>query len=266
MPRKSSSRKSKKKKRSKGKRNHAYEIAKANVKLSSRPLVALWQVRGGTVLSVLLLAALALLTSQFFTTHRFYVYEAEVQGNRFVDRSGIYAVSGLHEMSIFWINPEQVEAAISSLPNVKEAKVNCRLPNQVRIQVVERWMQIVWQRGDKRYGVDDRGTILPLEGESEGMLLIQDLTTGPLEVGDGIDPEVITSALELRQLLPEAVTLQYSEDRGLSFHQGDCPIYLGTGDMAEKVAILNALLQDLAFEGIQPEFVDLRFKESPCYK
>lgn len=264
MPRRSS--KPKTKKRSKGKRNHAYEIAKPSAKLVPRPLGGLWPVRAGTVLSLLLLAALALITSQFFTTHRFYVYDAEVQGNQFVDRGEIYAASGLHEISIFWIKPKQVEAAIANLPGIKEAKVTCRLPSRVRIEVVERRTQIIWQRGESRYGVDDRGIILPLEGELEGMLLIQDQTIGPLELGDRINPEVVRSALELRQLLPETVILQYSEDKGLSFHQWDYPVYFGIGDMAEKMAILDALLQDFAFEGIQPEYVDVRFIESPYYR
>lgn len=264
MRRKSS--KPKPRKRSKGKRNHAYEIAKPDAKLAPRPLVGLWQVREGTALSVLLLAVLALLTSQFFTTHRFYVYDAEVRGNRFVDRKEIYDASGLHEFSIFWIKAEQAEAAISNLPGIKEARVTCRLPNRVMIEVVERQTQIVWQRGDKRYSLDDQGIISSLEAELEGMLLVQDLTTGPLEPGARISPEVIQSALELRQALPEMADLQYSEDRGLSFRQGDCAIYLGTGDMAKKIVILNALLQDLASDGIQPEYVDVRFIESPSYR
>jgi len=265
MPRKPSKRKSKQKKRSKGKRNHAYEIAKPSAKLAPRSLVGLGQIKEGTLLSVLLLAALALLTSQFFTTDRFYIYEAEVLGNQFTDRGEIYSASGLHEMSIFWIKPEQAEAAISSLLDVKEARVTCRLPNRVRIEVVERRTQIIWQRGDKRYSVDELGAILSLEGELEGMLLIHDLTAGSFEVGDRIDPEVITSALELWQALPTAA-LQYSEDKGLSFEQWGYPIYFGAGDVAEKMAILNVLLRDLSFEGIQPEFVDLRFKESPFYR
>jgi hypothetical protein len=265
MRRKSSSRKTKKK-RSKGKRNHAYEIVKPDAKLIPRPLVGLWQVREGTVLSLLLLAALAWLTSQFFATDRFYVYEAEVEGNQFVDQKEIYDASDLHELSIFWIKPDQVEAAISSLPGIKEVRVTCRLPNRVRIEVVERQTQIIWQRGEARYGVDDQGTTLPLEGESEGMLLIQDLRTGPFEVGDRIAPWVIRSALELRRLLPETVFLQYSDDRGLIFHEPDYPVYFGSGDMEEKVAILKALLRDFAFEGIQPEFVDVRFMESPYYR
>lgn len=266
MRRRSSKRKSKKKKRSKGKRNHAYEIARPNIELSPRPLIALWQVRKGTVLSLLLLAVLALLTSQFFTTYGFYVYEAEVQGNRFVDPTEIYDASGMDEWNIFWIKPEQAEAAISSLPGVRWAKVTCRLPNRVTIEVMERHTQIIWQRGDKRYSVDDQGIILLLEGESEGMLLIQDLTTGPLEVGDRIDPEVIRSALELRRLLPETVVLQYSEEKGLIFEQWGYTVYFGAGDVAEKMAILNALRRDFAFEGIQPEFVDVRFIESPFYR
>jgi cell division septal protein FtsQ len=265
MPRKSLRRKPKKK-RSKGKRNHAFEIARPSAQLASGPLVGLWQVRGGTMLSVLLLAALALLTSQFFTTDRFYVYGIEVQGNQFVSPDQIYDASGLHEWSIFWIKPDQVAATISSLLGLKEVRVTCRLPNRVRIEVVERQTQIIWQRGELRFSVDDRGIMLPLETELEGMLLIQDLTTGSLEVGDQIDSEAVRSALELRRLLPETAVLQYSEDKGLILHQADYPVYLGTGDMAEKVAILNALLRDFALEGIQPEFVDVRFIESPSYK
>lgn len=266
MARRSSKRKSRKKKHSRGKRNHAYEIAKPNVRLAPRPLVGLWQVRGGAVLSLLLLVALAWLTSQFFTTYGFYVYEADVQGNQFIGRNEIYNASGLHELSMFWINSERAEAAISKLPGIREARVTCRLPNRVRIEVVERRTQIIWQRDGARYGVDDRGTMLPLEGELEAMLLIQDLRTGPFEVGDRIDPEVVRSALALRRLFPETAVLQYSEDQGLILHQADYPVYLGTGDVAEKMAILDALLQELAADGIQPEYVDLRFKESPCYK
>lgn len=270
MPRKPSKRKSTKRNKSKsssGKRTRTYPIVKPAIKLSPRPLVGFWQVRGGTILSLLLLAALGLIMSQFFTTYRFYVYEAEVRGSQFVDPKQIYNVSGLHELSMFWINPEKAEAAIiSNLPGVKEAKVTCRLPNRVTIEVVERQMKVVWQWGEKRYGVDEQGAILPLEGEWEGMLLIQDLTPVPPEVRRRIDIEVIRSALELRKLLPETIVLQYSEDRGLSFHQDGYPIYLGTGDMAEKMKIVDALVQSLASDGIQLEFVDVRFPESPYYK
>lgn len=253
-------------KRSKVKRrSRAYEIARPGVRLPTRPLVSSWQIRTGPVLSVLLLIALGLITSQFFTTDRFYIYEAEVEGNQFVDSAEIYNASGLHEWSIFWVNPERVEAQISKLSGVKEAKVTCWLPNHVSIQVVEHQVQIIWQRGEQRYWVDEQGTLLPVEEEIEDMIMVQDLTPRPLEVGDRIDPEVVRSALELKRLLPETKVLQYSEDRGVILNRS-FPVYLGTGDIAEKMTILDALVKDLAFDGIQPEYVDLRYKESPCYK
>ena len=141
---KSSKRKSRKKKRSKGRQDHAYQIAMPGAKLVPRSLVGLWQIRGGTVLSLVLLVVLAWLTGRFFTTHSFYVYQAEVQGNQFVGPDEIYDASGLHELSMFWINSERVEAAISDLPGITEARVTCRLPNRVRIEVVERRTQILW--------------------------------------------------------------------------------------------------------------------------
>ncbi len=267
MARRSSKRKSRKKKRrSGGKRNHAYQIAKPSVRMAPRPLVGLWQIERGSVLSLLLLAALVFLASQFFTTDRFYVYEAEVRGNQFIGQDEIYEASDLHELSMFWIHSERVEAAISNLPGIKEATVACRLPNRVTIEVVEHQVQIIWQRGEARYGVDDRGHILPLQGDLETMLVIQDQTPGPLEVGDHVDYRAVRSALELRRLFPEITVLEYSEHQGLIFHQENYPVYLGAGDTAEKMAILDALLQDFAFRGIQPQYVDLRFKESPSYK
>jgi len=159
-----------------------------------------------------------------------------------------------------------VEAAVARLPGIKEARVRCRLPNRVVVEVVERQAQIVWQRDGTRYWVDEAGVVLPARGELEGALLVEDLAPGPLRVGDRLDPRVVESALELHQLLPELAAVQYS-DQGLSFHhQGGYPIYLGVGDMPEKVAIMKALVRKLAAEGIQPEFIDLRFKEGPYYK
>jgi cell division septal protein FtsQ len=203
--------------------------------------------------------------SRFFMTDRFYIYEIEVRGNQFVGEEVILDASDLYTLSIFWVKPDEVEAAVSSLPGVKEARVTSWLPSQVVIEVVERQAQIIWQRQEGRYAVDDQGTILPLEEESAGMLLVQDLTPGPLDPGEQVDPEAVRSALEWRRISPDTSAIQYSEDKGIMYHPEGYPVYLGTGDMVEKVAILNALLREFALEGIEPRFVDLRFLGSLCY-
>jgi len=250
-----------------GRRTRTYPIVRPAVKLSPTALPGFWQVRGGTILSLLLLAFLGLLMGQFFTSYTFYVYQAEVRGSQFIDPEEIYRVSGLHELSTFWVNPEKVEAAIlSTLPGIKEVKVTCRLPNRVTIDVVERQMKVVWEWQGNRYGVDEHGAILPLEGEWQGILRIQDLSSVAPEVRGRIDPEVIKSALELARLLPGTEAIQYSDDMGLTISRDGRPIYLGKGDMADKLKIMDALLRDLAADGTQFEYVDVRFLDSPCYK
>ena len=150
-------------------RSHArlgrdYEATAPKIKLSLRPVMGFWQDQGGKALGFFLLLALGGLTYQLFATEAFYVYEARVVGNQLVPAEEIYQNSGLEEMSIFWINPAQVEATIVSLPNIKEARVHCGLPDRVTIEVVERQPQIIWQQGEKRYWVDEEGTVLPARG------------------------------------------------------------------------------------------------------
>ncbi len=253
-------------KRRKRRRSRRYEAAVPGVRPRLRPVVGAWRGRLDAVPSVFLLVALGWLAGQFFITDKFYVHEITVVGNQFVSAEEIFSASELAGLSIFWVDPARVEAAVARLPGIKEARVRCRLPNRVVVEVVERQAQIVWQRDGTRYWVDEAGVVLPARGELEGALLVEDLAPGPLRVGDRLDPRVVESALELHRLLPELAAVQYS-DQGLSFHhQGGYPIYLGVGDMPEKVAIMKALVRKLAAEGIQPEFIDLRFKEGPCYK
>ena len=110
-----------------------------------------WQDHGGKALGFFLLLALGWFTYLLFATEAFYVYEARVAGNQLVPAEEIYQNSDLEDMSIFWINPAQVEATLVSLPNIKEARVHCGLPNRVTVKVVERQPQVIWQQGEKRY-------------------------------------------------------------------------------------------------------------------
>jgi cell division protein FtsQ len=233
-----------------------------------RPVVGFWQDHGGKALGFFLLLALSWLTYLLFATEAFYVYEARVVGNQLVPAEEIYQNSGLDEMSVFWINPAQVEATVVNLPNIKEAEVHCGLPDRVTIEVVERQPQIIWQQGEKRYWVDEEGTVLPARGELTEATVIVDLDERPVQPGDRVDPQVIAGAQKLRSLLPGLTTVQYASHTGISFQsEQGWPIYLGQGENIEqKVAIMNALLQEIAAKGVHPQFIDLRFKGSPYYK
>jgi cell division septal protein FtsQ len=254
--------------RSRSRLGRDYEATAPEITLSLRPVVSFWQDQGGKVLGLLLLLALSWLAYLLFVTEAFYVYEAKVVGNQLVPAEEIYQNSGLEEMSIFWINPAQVEATVASLPNVKEAKVHCGLPNRVTIEIVERQPRVIWQQGEKRYWVDEEGTVLLARGELPDATVIVDLDEQPIQPGDRVDPLVIAGAQKLHSLLPELSTVQYASPMGINFQsEQGWPIYLGQGeDMEQKVATMKALLQEIAAKGIQPQFVDLRFKGSPYYK
>jgi cell division septal protein FtsQ len=254
--------------RSRSRLGRDYEATAPEIKLSLRPLASFWQDHGGKALGFLLLLALSCLIYQFFAKETFYVYGAKVVGNQLVPAEEIYRNSGLEGMSIFWVNPAQIEATVASLPNVKEARVQCGLPNRVTIEVVERQPRVIWQQGEKRYWIDEEGTVLPAWGELPEATIIVDLRERPVQPGDHVDPQVIAGAQKLRSLLPELTTVQYGSHTGISFQsEQGWPIYLGQGeDMEQKVATMKALLQEIAAKDIQPQFIDLRFKGSPYYK
>jgi cell division protein FtsQ len=254
--------------RSRSRLGRDYEATAPTIKLSLRPVASFWQAQGGKALGFLLLLALGWLIYQLFATETFYVYEAKVVGNQLVPAEEIYQNSGLEEMSIFWINPVQVEATLVSLPNIKEARVHCGLPNRVTVEVVERQPQVIWQQGEKRYWIDEEGTVLSARGELAEATVIVDLDEHSVQPGDRVDPQVIAGAQKLRALLPELATVQYTSHTGISFQsEQGWPVYLGQGeDIEQKIAIMKALLEEIAAKDAHPQFIDLRFKGSPYYK
>jgi cell division septal protein FtsQ len=242
-------------------------IPRMSVRAIAPPLVSF---RWGkvTLLLGLGLIVLAALGYWLFLTDDFYVYEITLQGNHLVSADEVFAASGLYGLNVFWVNPQQIADTVAGLPGILSAEVSCSLPNHVTIAVVEREPRVVWQRAGTRWMVDEQGTVLSRQTGSENGLVVEDQGVSPLRPGDVVDAAAVAGARQLQSLLPELSTVRYTPQMGLSFrHSLGCDVHLGTGtDMAEKVAIMQALVEQLADSGERPEYIDLRFKESPCYK
>lgn len=259
--------KKKKRRRSEMRLGRSYEQVLAQEELAvrsvSRPRVRI----GPRGLSLFLAVALVFLIAYLFISDAFYVYGAVVRGNNLLSTEEIYQGSDVEGYSIFFIDPEQVERAMSRLPDISEAKVQVSLPNQMIVEVQERQARVIWQTGQERYGVDEEGAVLPLRGE-EPSILIRDLDATPRQPGEHIDLEIIAAAETYNTLLPEVREFDYSQQHGLSLvNEHGCRIYLGNGDRAVvKVAIMKALVQRLAGQGTTIESIDLRFQASPYYR
>ncbi|MFN8482855.1 MAG: FtsQ-type POTRA domain-containing protein [Anaerolineae bacterium] len=217
-----------------------------------------------------LIFAVALLSLLVFALENdaFYIYGADVQGNRLVSAQDIYGRSALDGRNIFFANARQAEALIADVPFVKSARVTVGLPAQVQIEVEEREPVLVWQVGGNRYGVADDGTVVPPDSIAPGAPVVQ-AEGQPLKYGVKLNAELVIVAQHVRDLIPDAKALVYSQDRGIGVMTAqDWPVYFGMKDdaIAARVSVLNGLTQQFKQQKIQPEFVDLSLASRPYYR
>jgi cell division septal protein FtsQ len=198
----------------------------------------------------------------FFVDERFYVYAAEVRGNSLVSADEVYGASGLHTMSIFYIDRQKVARAIAhQLPSVTQVRVQCQLPGRVSIHVREEDVRCIWRLADAAFLADAEGRILKLDdGAHVGLVVVQDL--------DKVDCVALNAAGRLHSLLPQVQVFEYSKARGVSLSDArGWRVYFGDDQrLAEKVATLQALLLKLEQEHKSAKVIDLRFAGSPYYQ
>jgi cell division septal protein FtsQ len=221
-------------------------------------------------MALFLVGVMTALLLWFFVDERFYVYGAEVQGNSLVTADEVYQASGLHTMSIFYIDRRRVAQDIAQhLPSVTQVRVQCQLPGRVSIHVSEEDVRYVWRRADAAFLADAEGRILKVdEGTHAGLVVVQDLDNTPVRPGDQVDRVALNAAGRLHSLLPEVQVFEYSKARGVSlFDARGWRVYFGDDErLAEKVATLQALLLRLEQEHKSVKVIDLRFAGSPYYQ
>ena len=218
------------------------------------------------LLSLSLLGVLAVTTVYFFASYDFYVFDISVEGNEAVSSEEILEASGVEGYSIFFIDPQKVAKAVTSLPDVAEAEVCCRLPNRLSIKVRERQAYLIWLSGEKSYYLDREGFVLSPRHQSSLSLTLKDLGGGSLRAGDRINPQILEAAKIYSSLLPQVKGFDYSQTYGLAFttEEGE-KVRLGTGEDAQtKIALLHALKEQLKEKGIKAVVIDLRF-DTPYY-
>jgi cell division septal protein FtsQ len=249
--------------------NYEYEATAVRPRLKITPVLKFWQTRGTKLTG---LAALVLLGWAFYTLFsepRFFVLNAQIQGNVAVSTQEIYETSGIDGQSIFWVNSEKVVEQITSIPNIKSAVVSVALPAEVVIEVIERRPELLWQSGDMVWWVDQEGVIVPPKDDAAtGMLRIVDDDLQQLEAGFQIDPAIVEGAQTLHLLVPDVSVMRYSRSQGLAVSTPEgWPVYLGDGsEIKAKLVVLTALLADLKERNITPVMIDVRDPLRPFYK
>lgn len=226
-------------------------------------------------LAFLILAASIGLVAYAFTAPDFYVYNATISGAHHLKAEDVYLAAGIHEQSIFWIRPSQVEQVLSQMNGIKLANVSCSLPAQVSIAVEERQPVVMWrllvQKRD--WWLDKEGVVLPYHGDVNSTIFVVDSSTPQLHEGDRIKPEgAVASVLQLAAALPDMEVFFYQADQGFSFTAKPAdgaqgwPVLIGTSeDLTHKIEILQKLTEYLTARDIRPRYIDVRWADHPVY-
>jgi cell division protein FtsQ len=247
-----------------------YEQTVARERLPVRPMARTRSRVGLGPRVVSLFLALALLAglAYLFLSDDYYVFEVEVWGNNLVTTEQVFQQSNIEGYSIFFVDPTAIEERVRALPDVREATVYVSLPNQMIIEVEERQARAIWQTGESRYGVDEEGTAVSLRGETGPSLVIRDLDSSPVELGEQLNLEAVAAAETYHTLLPAVTEFDYSHEHGISYlEQHGWRVYLGSGEDAElKMSVVDALVRELESRAATVDLIDVRFPESPLYR
>ena len=228
-----------------------------------KPAITFWRINRTRIIGLFTLVLFGWIIYLLFDLDDFYVYKAEIQGNRILTAQEIYAASKVNSLSIFWINPEEVTANVEALPNIKTAQITLTLPANLTIEVEERQPEVLWQTGDTTWWVDIEGMFVPPREEidiDKNRLRIIDGDGKTIQVNDRIDLAIIRSAQIIHEHKPEVRDILYTQQYGLAYNTPEgWLVYLGKSiDIPAKLLVADALRADLLARQIRPIFIDIR--------
>lgn len=244
---------------------------------TERPVsrVRRWRLVSLRILILVVLLGLGAVIAYASVDAKFFVYEGRIVGARHSDAVEIYQTAGVHEQSIFWIDPQQAAKRVVQLDGIKGVRVHLELPSRVIIEVEEREPAVMWRatRQQKDWWLDCEGVVLPYHGDvnSPDMVFVVDKAERHLQEGDQIEPaSIVQSVLQLAAAVPGIRVFYHEPDRGLSFAQqvagSEWPVYVGTStDLPRKIQVMQALTSYLQGNNVRPSYVDVRWADHPVY-
>jgi len=222
-------------------------------------LRAFWARRGRLVVDLALIGFLSWVLAELFLSTRFFVYRVESAGNIYVPVKEIFRLSGVDEMSIFYLKPADIQRGVEDIPNIRAARVRTRLPARVLIDVEEYQPIATWQTGRAEFWASEEGKLLPVLAIVPEFIRLVDTEAKPVEIGASLPQELTKMLPHLQRLQPEVWLLQFSRGKGISFvDESGARIYLGLSEeLEEKLASLALLGAHFQREGVEVDYIDL---------
>lgn len=221
------------------------------------------------LLSLLLVASVGSALYWMHTDDRWFIYREDVQFNglHYLDAEELYRVSDVENWNIFWLQPQTVREQLLALPYVAGATVQTGLFTGVTATIQEEQPVALWVTDAGTLWLLGDGTALtaPAKNQDDVLQIIDNAQAAKALSGQdqlAIDPNVLKSALALKQQLPEVDQLRFNKDYGLNFYLpgSDAWVYWGDGYKMETKFTNLAAIQTLIQTGEeQPDIIDIRY-------
>lgn len=230
--------------------------------------------------SMLLVIACAAMMYFYVTEPYFLVQEAVIQGNQRVSSQDINSVLGIANQPAALLNPAQIEYNIrASFPEIYGAYIQVELPAKVTITVAERQPVAAWMQDGQVVWVDAYGYAFPPRGQVDGLVTVSAAGSPPapelLDLTQTIGarpfltPELSAAIATLAPHVPEGAALLYDPRYGLGWSDPrGWQAYFGKNnkDITTKLAVYQALVENLAARGVQPTLISVEYPKAPYYR
>ena len=222
------------------------------------------------VLSGFAFLTLGLILILMFISDSFYVRSIEASGLIYQTKEEVFAFSGIADYHIFWLDPQRIRANI--LRSALAADVTVELgwpPTLIAVQIQERQPAILWSESGGEVWIDLQGRVMPARAEIPGLLRVTVEAGGTVLLGrQNLDKDTVLGALQMREILPQGIRLDYNSTYGLGWtNERGWQVWVGSGaGMSEKMIIYDFLFDNLTGRGIEVEEVNIANPDAPFYR
>jgi len=220
---------------------------------------------GARALSLWLLVVCAWALYLFGTSDLFYVDSVFVTGNANVPTSEIVQASRATNLSVFYLDFNQLTKQVGAASGVRDVEVRYEFPNLIRLNVVERAPLFMWEVNKRAAWVDDTGLIFPARAALTNVVTVRDLDN---QARTSIDAKLVASVKAISAALPNLKKMDYANSKGLSFvDEHNWRVLVGQPEQINaKLAMLQSLTNYLLAQKMDVEYVDVRLPERAFYK
>jgi cell division protein FtsQ len=202
------------------------------------------------------------------------VRDVQVVGATAVSTDEVLSLARIDDDSMLRIDLDAAERRVESIPMVREARLERRWPQTIRIEIIERAPWALWQIGDAYYVIDNEGVVLPGSAPIENAPVIKDITgQARLVPGDHVDRDAVVLSQALLQRVPEKLalnlsSLEYTPQQGLAvMTDAGYRVVVGDSQNVEyKLAVWQAIEGRLGRQAMVGHVLDLRFGDRPSFQ